>query len=101
MRSRRLPIVLLGTLLAAAYFVLHAVFGTHGLLARSRLVERSILIEREIAVLEAVRSRLRQDIAALAHEPPSQDIVEETARAVLGMVRPGDRLVVRDGRARW
>jgi len=93
-----LPIVLLGMLLTAAYFVAHAVFGTHGLLARNRLIERSTEIEREIAVLEAVRTRLRQDIAALSTEPPSPDIVEETARAVLGLVRPGDRSVLRERR---
>lgn len=95
MRPRRLPIVLLGLVLATAYFAFHAVFGTHGLLAKGRLMERSIEIEREVAILEAVRSRLRQDVAALSTEPPAPDIVEETARSVLGLVRPGDRIVLR------
>ena len=98
MRLRRLPTVLLGTLLTTAYFVAHVVFGTHGLQAKQRLMSRSTDLEREVAVLEAVRSRLRQDVAALVREPPLPDIVEETARSVLGMVMPGDRVVVRKRR---
>ena len=87
--------MLLGSLLATSYFVSHAVFGTHGLLAKGRLLERSDQIEREVALLEAVRTRLRQDVAALSSEPPQPDIVEESARALLGFVRHGDRIVIR------
>lgn len=93
-----MPIVLLGALLTTAYFAFHAVFGTHGLLVRDRLISRSAIVEREITVLEAVRLRLRQDVAALGRDPPAPDITEETARAVLGMVRPGDRIVRRERR---
>jgi cell division protein FtsB len=99
MTPRRLPLVLLGSLLATSYFVFHAVFGTHGLQAKSRLLERSTEIERELAVLEAVRIRLRQDVAALGREPPAPDVVEEIARDVLGMIRPGDLIVVRPARS--
>ena len=93
MKPGRVPIVLLGALATAVYFIVHVVFGTHGLLAKGRLMERSIDLERESAVLGAVRTRLRQDVAALRPDPPSPDIVEETARSVLGLVRPGDRIV--------
>ncbi len=96
MTPRRLPIVLLGSLLATFYFVYHAVFGTHGLHTRNRLIERSSTLEREIAILETVRIRLRQDVAALAKEPPAPDTVEEIARGMLGMIRPGQRIVIRD-----
>lgn len=99
MTQRRLPIVLLGSLLATIYFVHHAVLGTHGLQARNRLIERSAVIEREIAVLEAVRARLRQDVAALGREPPAPDAVEEVARGMLGMIRPGDLMIVRPSRS--
>ena len=98
MTPRRLPIVLLGSLLATSYFVYHAVFGTHGLQAKGILLERSIEIERELAVLEAVRLRLRQDVVALGREPPAPDAVEEIARGVLGMIRPGELVVVRPPR---
>ena len=95
---QRLPIVLLGALVMTAYFVAHLVFGTHGLLAKQRLISRSTDLEREIAVLEAVRSRLRQDVAALGRDPPAPDIVAEVARSVLGLVAAGDRVVSRQRR---
>ncbi len=91
----RLPLVLLGSLLATTYFVHHGVFGTHGLIAKDRLISRSGSLEREMAVLEAVRSSLRQDVEALAGDPPSPDAVEEVARGALGMIRPGDLIVLR------
>jgi cell division protein FtsB len=92
----RLPLVLLGSLLVTTYFVHHGVFGTHGLIAKDRLISRSNDIEREMAVLEAVRMRLREDVSALRSEPPSPDTVEEVARSALGMIRVGDRIVMRE-----
>jgi cell division protein FtsB len=86
--------VLLGCALATAYFAYHASFGTHGLEARKRLIEREVLVGREIIVLETVRRRLRQDVAALATDPPAPDITDEIARDVLGFVRAGDVVVV-------
>ena len=98
-RTKRPPVVLLGMLLVSTYFVVHLVFGTHGLLAKERLISRSTDLEREVAVLEAVRSRLAQDVAALGREPPAPDVVVEVARSVLGLVMPGDRVVLRQRRA--
>ena len=95
--STRLPVLLLGSLLATAYFGYHAVFGTHGLQANARLSHRMVELDREIAVLQAVQRGLRNDIAALGQEPPPPDTVEELARSVLGFVRPGDRIVLRAG----
>ena len=88
--------MLLGSVLATAYFVHHGVFGTHGLIARDRLVSRSSALEREIAVLEVLRARLRQEIAALGQSPPARDVVETAARSTLGLIRPGERIVLRD-----
>ena len=93
-RPLRVPLVLLGTTLATAYFGYHAVYGTHGVLAKARHIERLGMLQREVAVMEAVRIRLRQDVAALAKEPPDPDSVEEIARSNLGLVRP-DELIVR------
>ena len=97
--SGRLPLVLLGSLLATTYFVHHGVFGTHGLIAKDRLISRSSDLDREMAVLEAVRARLRQDVTALRSNPPAPDVVEEVARSALGMIRAGDRIVLRETRA--
>jgi cell division protein FtsB len=93
-RLERPPMVLLGALLATAYFIAHSVFGTHGLLKKGRLIERSSVLEREIAVLEAVRTRLQRDLAALASEPAHPDMVETLARSTSGFVKPGDLIVL-------
>lgn len=78
-----------------AYFAHHAINGRHGLEVRSRLIERSALLEFEIKSLEAVRAKLKRDVALLAPDVPDPDIVEELARDVLGFVDPHDRVVTR------
>ena len=97
-KLRRPPIVLLGVGLASAYFAYHGIFGTHGLQAKYRLLDRMEILQREISGLEVERTRLQQDVAALAIEPPDPDIVEEAARSLFGWSRPGDRIIVRDRR---
>lgn len=76
-------------------FVYHALYGRHGLETRSRLISRSAGLEFEIRGLEAVRARLKRDVALLATEPPNADLVEENARDVLGFVHPDDRIFSR------
>ena len=95
-RSRQHFLVLLGCLLMSAYFVQHTIKGKHGFEAQTRLLERSGVLEREIAGLEAVQAVLLRDIVLLRQEPPHPDLVEEIATGVLGMSRPGDRIVLID-----
>ena len=90
----RQVLVLLACLLSTAYFAHHAVYGRHGLEARNQLVERASLLEFEIRSLEAVRSKLERDVALLSPELANPDLVEETARDVLGYVHPADRIIV-------
>jgi cell division protein FtsB len=92
--SRRFLLVLLGCLLASAYFIHHAINGKHGLEARARLIERSSVLEQEIARLEAARARLEREVALLAPDPPDHDLVEEIAAGVLGMAYPQDRVLI-------
>ena len=95
-RTRQHFLVLLGCLLMSAYFVHHTITGKYGLEARSRLIERSKLLEQEIAGLEAVRTLLMRDVLLLRSDPPNPDLVEEIATGVLGMARPGDRILLLD-----
>ncbi len=76
-------------------FAYHAFYGRHGLETRSRLISRSAGLEFEIRGLEAVRAKLKRDVALLASEPPDTDLVEEVARDVLGFVHPQDRILSR------
>jgi cell division protein FtsB len=84
----------------SAYFVQHTIAGTHGLNSRTRLVERSLVLQREILVQEAVRDRLKRDVTLLSAEPPDPDLVDELARSVLGMTRPGDVVLLPASKAR-
>jgi cell division protein FtsB len=87
-------IVTFACLSLAAYFIYHVRYGRHGLEARSELQERSALLDFELKGLETVRTKLRHDVALLSPEIPNADLVEETARDVLGYVRPDDKIVV-------
>ncbi|MBS0233582.1 MAG: septum formation initiator family protein [Proteobacteria bacterium] len=77
-----------------AYFCYHIRYGRHGLEARRELLDRSALLDFEIKGLETVRTKLRHDVALLSPEIPNADIVEETARDVLGYVRPDDKIII-------
>lgn len=92
---RRILVVLtcLGLTCTFAY---HAIYGRHGLETRSRLISRSAGLEFEIRGLEAVRARLRRDVALLSLDTPNADLVEEIARDVLGFVHPQDSVYSRD-----
>ncbi len=85
--------VTLACLSLTAYFAYHIRYGRHGLEVRDKLIERSALLDFEIKGLETVRTRLRHDVALLSAELPNSDIVEETARDVLGYVRADDKIV--------
>ena len=85
-------LVSLFCLFALGYFAYHAIVGKRGLEARSRLIERSRQLGPEIERLEAMRTRLEQEVRLLDAADP--DIVEELAIELLGFARPGDRVVV-------
>jgi cell division protein FtsB len=79
----------------SAYFAYHALYGRHGLVARKEFLERASLLEFELESLEAVRAKLRRDVALLSPELPDTDLVEETARDVLGFVHPDDKVITK------
>ncbi len=85
--------VTLSCLLLTTYFAYHIRYGRHGFEVRSKLLERSALLDFEIKGLDTVRTKLRHDVALLSAELPNSDIVEETARDVLGYVRADDKIV--------
>lgn len=60
-------------------------------------MERSQLLDFEIRSLEAVRSKLDRDVALLTPDQPYPDMVDETARELLGYARPEDRIILKSG----
>lgn len=95
--ERRSPLVMLGCLALSAYFIHHAVYGRHGIVARARLIDRQVIANQEFNRLDAIRSGLQRDVGLLGSNPPHPDLVEETATALLGYARPGDRITVLRG----
>ncbi len=89
---RRSP-VLLACLCLTAYFGFHAVKGRHGLEARASLVLRFEKLKTEQASLEAVRSRLENEVRLLSEQGADVDYVDELARDLLSYARP-DEIVV-------
>ncbi|MBY0559260.1 septum formation initiator family protein [Hyphomicrobium sp.] len=85
--------ITLACIALTSYFAYHIRYGRHGLEARAGLVERSALLDFEIKGLESVRTKLRHDVALLSPEVPNADIVEETARDMLGYVRADDKII--------
>lgn len=75
------------------YFVYHTIHGRHGFEARKILIERSSLLDFEIKSLDAERLALERDVALLEPALPNADIVEETARDVLGFADPRDKIL--------
>lgn len=94
MTRGRLPLVLLGSLALTTYFAHHALNGSHGLQARHRLTERASMLERDVARLEAVRAKLKRDVALLAPEQPDSDMISTIAAEVLGYVASDAVIVV-------
>jgi cell division protein FtsB len=92
-RKAKLPLVLLGSLALAVYFAHHALTGSHGFQARQKLIERASMLDREIGRLDAVRTRLRRDVALLTPDKPDADMVAIIAADVLGYV-PADAVVI-------
>ncbi len=96
-RARRLLkqlAVTLACVALTAYFAYHIRYGRHGLEARAQLIERAALVDFEVKGLESVRTKLRHDVALLSPEIPNADIVEETARDMLGYVRTDDKIII-------
>ena len=72
------------------YFGYHAIKGRHGLEARLRLAAKAEALEQRLAGLETDRARLERRISLLQDDHLDLDLLDETARAALGFVRPGE-----------
>ena len=76
-----------------SYFVFHAIKGKHGLEARSRLQSRATLLQQNLSRLEAIRARLRRDVALLDDRNLDPDMLDQQARAILNFAHPQDVVI--------
>jgi cell division protein FtsB len=94
MRNKRQIIVLLLCAMLSAYFGYHAIHGRHGLEARATLVVRAAELELRLEGLETVRARLERNVALLSDQSLNADMLDETARSVLGFAGERDIVVM-------
>jgi cell division protein FtsB len=97
-RNHRLlgQILALAAILTATGFVAaDAVRGPHGLIASQNLHARISTLKKDLSALKAQRSRLERDAELLGPKAAIQPaLVDEQARAILDLARPGDIVIV-------
>ena len=98
-RARKILIPLALYSLSAAlvgYFVHHANSGARGIEAKQRLKIQAYEITRELEALKTERAEWERRIALLRSDQIDQDLLEERARIMLGLVHRND-LVIMNG----
>ena len=85
-RRMRLAVFFVATLLLA-----NAVIGDNGLVALWRLRAETASLQDEVARLRDERVRLMDEARRLREDPAT---IEEVARRELGLVKPGERVVL-------
>ena len=86
-----LPTALLAFLIF--YFGVHALTGERGLLTGHSREETLSARARELATLRAERLELETRVRLLSHDNLSRDLLEERARAMLGVGDPRDYVI--------
>jgi cell division protein FtsB len=79
--------------LAIGYFGYHAVEGDRGLVAWSRLTREISAATQELERVRAQKLILERRTALLESSSLDRDLLEERARAVLGLAHPDDVII--------
>lgn len=97
LRLRLLVLPVLCSLLLT-YFIFNAVKGKHGLSAWTELAVEIEALDQELAEIRAVRERMERQVTLLRPESLDPDLLDERARASLGVARPDELTIYRDPR---
>ena len=93
-RRRRTILTVLGLYIFAAafigYFGVNAFTGNHGLRAQADLDQQMAAMQQELAQLKAERSVWERRVALLRADRLDPDMLDERARALLGLADPRD-----------
>lgn len=81
----------LAILFVAALLLANAVIGDNGLVALWRLRAETASLEAEVDRLRAEARRMREDARRLREDPAA---IEDVARRELGLIKPGERVVI-------
>ncbi|MEO0819990.1 MAG: septum formation initiator family protein [Pseudomonadota bacterium] len=77
----------------ALVFVHSAVEGERGLRALNEAEAQKAALQRELAVAQAERAEVANRVRRLGEAYLDLDLLDERARAVLGLARPGEVLI--------
>jgi cell division protein FtsB len=94
-RGLSLPLVVTALVLYFGYF---AVYGKHGLVNWIRLNHEIELKQAEFDVIHAERQALEHRVRLLRPESVDPDLLEEQARARLGLSEPDEVVILKDKR---
>jgi cell division protein FtsB len=93
-RRRRAILTALGLYVFSAlyigYFAVNAFTGAHGLRAQADLDHRLAVMQKKLTRLKSERSELAHRVSLLRTNQIDPDMLDEQARALLGLVDPRD-----------
>jgi cell division protein FtsB len=89
--DRRRKRITLGLSLALCVLLVNSIVGENGYLTTVRVRRETAELEAAVARLRLENQRLQQDRRRLLEDPSA---LEETARGALGLIRPGETLVI-------
>lgn len=83
-----------GAVGAIAYFGFHAFNGNHGILAQRQYGAQKAELTAELNLLQAQRQKLEKQLALLKSDSLDPDILDEKARANLGLAHAHDVVIM-------
>jgi cell division protein FtsB len=90
-RERRQTRIRYALLFISAAFMINALVGDNGLLATIKAQREYAAVERQVNALREENQRLLLNVHRLKDDPSA---IEEEARRDLGLIRPGETLVI-------
>jgi cell division protein FtsB len=93
LRHALIPLV---CLIVLSYFAYHAVYGRHGFIAWLSLQNRVDTLAQQLAEVQKTHSELDQQVSLLRPESLDPDLLDERARATLGLANPNDIVIFRE-----
>jgi cell division protein FtsB len=96
MGKRKFDLVITGVWAALlGYFAWHGFEGPRGFPYRDRLTADASRLGGELAAIRQQRETLELKVSQLRPQSVDPDLLDEMARAMLGMTRPGELVVLR------
>ncbi|MES1990449.1 MAG: septum formation initiator family protein [Pseudomonadota bacterium] len=96
LRQALIPLV---CVIVLSYFAYHAVYGRHGFIAWLSLQNSVDTLEQQLAEVQATRRSLDQQVVLLRSESLDPDLLDERARATLGLAAPNEIVIFKDRNA--